>query len=654
VTPAGGQRGTVVEVTVAGINVGLGTGLVFEGSGLAVEALTPEPPPSAPAKQGEKPAEVEGRPPAPKNTSGKLVARVRIAPDAEPGIRAMRVLTPVGPSDVGWFVVGQWPEIAEREPNNTRAQAQEISLPATVNGRIDPEEESDLFRFHARAGQSLVFEVVASRIGSALDSILSLQDGSGRELALNEDFNDRDSLLAFTFPADGDYFLVLRDLRYQGSKNHTYRLSMGEIPYVTAVFPVGGRPGETVPMELCGFNLGPAPVARVTLPAGAAPGLLPMTLALPAGASNPIILGVGDAPELLEVEPNDEAAQAQPVPVPVTINGRIFPSRASAGPDADGYRFAAEKGQKLLLEVTARRCGSPLDSVLSITDTSGKELATNDDAVGKDSRLEFTAPETGEYLARVTDLQERGGPEYPYRLTLGLAAPDFRLTFTPDRLAVGRGGRTPLVITAERLNGFEGEIAVEVTGLPKGVRVDGPSRIRAGRKTAIVVLTAPPDAAIEASAFRVGGTATIDGKVVHHTAQGFTESASDEERAPDPARLLTAAVTEPPDLVVSALPEKLVLAPGGSAEVTVKIARKPGFTARVPLAVLGLPEGVSAGDDPNIPIDQTEVKITLKAEEKATPGETEIVVTGSAVIDGQRQAPHATVPITLTVGPSHP
>lgn len=423
---------------------------------------------------------------------------------------------------------------------------------------------------------------------------------------------------------------------------------------MTAAFPAGGKPGETVPMKLCGFNLGPTRSAHVTLPADAAPGLLPMTLALPAGVSNPITLAVADTPELIEVEPNDDAAQAQKVPVPATIDGRISPTRASAGPDADCYRFVAQKGQKLVLEVTARRCGSPLDSVLSILDAAGKELATNDDAVGKDSRLAFTAPATGEYLARVTDLQERGGPEYTYRLSIALAAPEFRLTFTPDRLAVGRGGRTALAVTAERLGDFEGEIAVEVAGLPKGVTVAGPSRIRAGQKSTILVLTAPPDAAIEASAFRVSGAATIDGKVVRHTAQGVEERTEDEEGAPHPAKLLTAAVTEPPDMVVSALPEKLTLARGGSAEVTVKIARKPGFTARVPLAVLGLPAGVSAGDDPSIPEKQTEAKVTLKAEAEATLGATEIVVTGSVVIDDRRQAPHAAAPITLTVGATPP
>src|SRR5438105_5912536 len=83
VTPAGGQRGTTVDLTLSGINVGRGTGLLFEGSGLTVESVTPEAP-APPPKPGEKPAEL------PKNPEGKLVARVRIAAEAQPGVRALR------------------------------------------------------------------------------------------------------------------------------------------------------------------------------------------------------------------------------------------------------------------------------------------------------------------------------------------------------------------------------------------------------------------------------------------------------------------------------------------------------------------------------------------------------------------------------------
>src|SRR5689334_9447411 len=75
--PSGGQRGTTVELTVTGVHIGQGTGLAFEGSGLTVESVT-----------GEKAADNA------KNPNGKFVAKVRIAPDAEPSIRAFRVLTP--------------------------------------------------------------------------------------------------------------------------------------------------------------------------------------------------------------------------------------------------------------------------------------------------------------------------------------------------------------------------------------------------------------------------------------------------------------------------------------------------------------------------------------------------------------------------------
>ena len=165
--------------------------------------------------------------------------------------------------------MGQWPEVAEREPNNTPDQAQEVHFPVTVNGRIDPAEDVDVFRFHAEAGRTLIFEVTAARLGSPLDSLLSLQDATGRELAVNDDFNGKDSLLTFTVPATGDYFLVLRDLNYHGGSDYRYRLAMGELPYVTSVFPMGGPPGSTLPLALTGINLDASRPVSVSIPAHA-------------------------------------------------------------------------------------------------------------------------------------------------------------------------------------------------------------------------------------------------------------------------------------------------------------------------------------------------------------------------------------------------
>lgn len=382
-----------------------------------------------------------------------------------------------------------------------------------------------------------------------------------------------------------------------------------------------------------------------------------MALSLPNGASNPVTLAVAEGeasgPELVEAEPNDDPAQAQRIPVPATVNGRICPAGGSSRPDVDCYRFHAAKGTKLILEVFAHRYGSPLDSFLTLMDASGKELATNDDAVGKDSRLEFTAPETGEYIARITDLQERGGPSYTYRFRIILAAPDFRLTFTPDRLALGRGGRVPLRVVAERLNDFEGEIALEVTGLPPGASIAGPSRIRAGQKEAYLVLAADANAPLQAAPFRLTGIASVDGRTLRRAAQGIEEVGQDDQKTLHSLPLATAAVAEPPDLIVTATSEKLELLPGKSVEVGVKIERKKGFTGKVPLAVLGLPEGVTA-DTPEIAENKTEAKIILKAEKKAVPGETEIVITARSAGEEQAPAPHAAAPLTLTIATKGP
>jgi hypothetical protein len=528
----------------------------------------------------------------------------------------------------------------------------------------------DCFRFSARAGQTLVFDLLAARMELPLDAMLTLLDASGREIALDEDANDLDPLLVTTFSQDGDYTLVVRDLLYRGGERYAYRLLMGQIPFVTAVFPLGGRPGAEIDLQLLGVNLG-SPTCRVAVPAATASSLVRKALLLPTGASNSVALATDEAPEVMEEEggearpptggqhpgTNDDPATAQTVQVPGVVDGRLFvPAPQAPGPqaapdggssrsDSDCYRFHAEKGQPLVLEVIARRLGSELDSVLAVLDATGKELATNDDAEGHDSRLEFTAPETGEYVARVRDLYDRQGPGYTYRLRLS-ATPDFRLSFSPDRLSVGRGGRVPLTVRSARINGFDGEIPLELTGLPPGVSVLGPSRIRTGRQEALLVLSAAPDAPLQAGPFAISGRSTGEGGV-RRAAQSLEEIRGGDEQQRRPRPLPVAAVTEAPDVVVTAEPATVRLAPGGSVEITVKVTRREGFTGALELVVLGLPEGVSA-ETPEIPKEKSESKVTLKARGEPVIGETEIVVAARFGIEGG-PVYHTSAPITLTI-----
>ena len=83
-----------------------------------------------------------------------------------------------------------------------------------------------------------------------------------------------------------------------------------------------------------------------------------------AGSLNRLPFALDSLPECLEQEPNDSPEHAQPVTLPVIVNGRI-----DRPGDRDVFRFEGRAGQEIVAEVYARRLDSPLDSVLKLTDS---------------------------------------------------------------------------------------------------------------------------------------------------------------------------------------------------------------------------------------------------------------------------------------------
>jgi mono/diheme cytochrome c family protein len=86
---------------------------------------------------------------------------------------------------------------AETEPNDTAAAAMPVTLPLEIKGAISAPGDADLFRFRARAGEALTFEVNAARSQSKLDSLLAIlhPDGSPVEQAVLQ--ATRDSWFTF-------------------------------------------------------------------------------------------------------------------------------------------------------------------------------------------------------------------------------------------------------------------------------------------------------------------------------------------------------------------------------------------------------------------------------------------------------------------------
>ena len=103
---------------------------------------------------------------------------------------------------------------------------------------------------------------------------------------------------------------------------------------------------------------------------------------------------------------------------------------------------------------------------------------------GRDSRLYFKAPESGNYLIRVVDTRMQESPRFVYHLILREEKPDFDVTFSNRNPTINRGSGRSFTINRQRIDGFDGEIEVDITGLPQGVTVSSPITIEAGHHRA--------------------------------------------------------------------------------------------------------------------------------------------------------------------------
>jgi WD40 repeat protein len=276
------------------------------------------------------------------------------------GVYQLGLKTAAGKTATLPFTLDLYPAVTEQEPNDSAATGQKLTLPASVVGALEQAGDVDFYRFEASAGQQIGVQVLTTPLGSKLEPVLQLTDSTGRVLA-----ESVSGLLGYTCVTAGTYALGLHDRDYRGGSNMHYRLHVGDIPIVTSVFPLGLQRGTEAEIRVEGVNLGSAGPVHVQAPADAALGtFVPITLTTPDGDPLGIPrVEVGEFPEITQA--GDDAL----LPVPGTGNGVI----ATPG-GAECWRFAAKKGQRLVVEVNARRLGSPLDSTIEILDAHGQPV----------------------------------------------------------------------------------------------------------------------------------------------------------------------------------------------------------------------------------------------------------------------------------------
>ena len=86
------------------------------------------------------------------------------------------------------------------------------------------------------------------------------------------------------------------------------------------------------------------------------------------GISNPRAFVVSDLSEIIAPTTNNSARNVVPIPLETIVNGHCEANAASF------YKFAAKKGQRVLIECKAKEIDSRMDAALILYDTTGKEL----------------------------------------------------------------------------------------------------------------------------------------------------------------------------------------------------------------------------------------------------------------------------------------
>ena len=462
------------------------------------------------------------------------------------------------------LAVGNEPEILGREPNDTAAQAQAVSVPVTLNGHIDggakaggsPDE--DYFRFRAKKGEQLSIDVAAARLGSPLDSVIEVLDAQGKVIpratirCLNQttttlfDKDSRTQAIRLTSTSglrEGDYLMMGDELN--------------QVAFIT------DQPDADIMLK----------------------GIGGLRLAF-----------LGTSPDVHALNT-------------LVYRAQILPPDAEFPPN-----------------------GLPVFHLTWRNDDGGP-------GYGADSRLDFIAPTDGDYILHLKDVRGLEGPDFAYRVTIHETSPDYQLAAEPANPNIPKGGSTPVTVSADRLQGYEGPVEIEVKGLPRGVTAS-PATILQGQDSTVVVLSAAPDTSLDArpAPIKIVGHAKVNG-------HDFVRTANAD------APLQLASVIPPPDVVVTTEAKQVSIEPGKEVTVTLHVVRQNGFKGRVPCFVQNLPPGVRVVNLGLNGVLVTETQssrtFTLRAEDWAKPIDQPIYVV--AEVESNSPTMHASAPLVLKI-----
>lgn len=439
--PAGGQRGSEVEVTLAGSF------------------------PTWPVKFWCDQADCVW---TATETSGK--SKVAIAADAPPGVRWLRIYDAKGASALRPFAIGLAAEVNEAPADGKTATPQAIALlPTVINGVLDKSGNADTYSVKLSKGQQLVASLDANRgPRSPVDATLQILNSVGIVLEQNLDFHGLDPQIVFQPPQDGEFQVRIfgfpeapdSTIAYSGNPSHIYRLTLTTGPYLEGSIPLALS--KTKPNELTsiGFNLG----ALTRISAAPRPNDTETAAVFEVGAVGSLGLPFKTC-EVVAEQATADTKTKQVIVVPCCLTGRI-----QAAKEMDEYVFDCKAGTRWKVQLESRSLGYPMDGVITLRDGQGKQLVMQDDnGPAPDPTLEWQCPADGNFSVSVSDLYGQGSDLHLYRLSIEEDTPRAELSVPNDVFKGTVGQPVEIQVNITRKFDYADELSFQIEGGPTGI-----------------------------------------------------------------------------------------------------------------------------------------------------------------------------------------
>jgi len=333
--------------------------------------------------------------------SQKVILSLKISNNTKPGIYELRLISRNGISNPIPFEISNISEEAEDYYYHERKKKREITIknyPLFINGEIMP-GEVDYFTFFAEKGEMIRFSLKGRElhpyIGDAVPGwfqpVISILDKDNRIIAFADDYyRSPDPILDFIIQNTGDYKVSIRDSIYRGREDFVYRLKVEKMNYVS--------PENTRQIEI---------------------------------------------PERLKNLKNEESKASQKDNPQIIECPSLIPGVFNDSSKAHYFTANFAKGKKIVLESFAARINFPTDTFIQIFDVNGNLLAANDDYknmnIGyithhSDSYCILDVQNTGKYLIKIGELQNKYGADYKYLLRVDYPRPDFIVYHYPSAI----------------------------------------------------------------------------------------------------------------------------------------------------------------------------------------------------------------------------